>query len=163
MTIKEASIEDVALIQSLAERTWWPTYSPLLAKGQIEYMLANIYSISSLEKVIQDGSQQFLLIYDENGPQGFASYGPRAGEPGVYKLHKLYVLPENHGKGYGKSLIDEIKRRLQAKKAAYLDLNVYKKNPALKFYERIGFLILREEDIPFGPYTLYDYVMRMKL
>jgi ribosomal protein S18 acetylase RimI-like enzyme len=163
MTIKDASLHEVPLIQSLAERIWWPTYSPLLDKGQIEYMLANIYSQASLEKVIRDGSQQFILIYDENGPQGFAAYGPRADEPGVYKLHKLYVLPENHGKGYGKALIDEIKKRLKEKSATHIDLNVYQKNPALKFYERIGFTILREEIIPFGPYTLFDYIMRMKI
>lgn len=163
MTIKDASIDHIHLIQSLAERIWWPTYLPLLDKGQIEYMLANIYSPAALEKVIRDGSQHFILIYDEKGPQGFASYGPRLDEPGVYKLHKLYVLPENHGKGYGKSLIDEIRGRLKGKSVDFLDLNVYKKNPALKFYERIGFSILREEDIPFGPYTLRDFVMRLKL
>ena len=163
MTIKDATIDQVPLIQSLAERIWWPTYSPLLDKSQIEYMLANIYSKESLKKVILDGSQHFILIYDENGAQGFAAFGPRPEEPGVYKLHKLYVLPENHGKGYGKALIEEVKQRLKAKSIASLDLNVYKKNPALKFYERIGFSILREEEIPFGPYTLYDYVMRLKL
>lgn len=163
MTIKDATIDQVPLIQSLAERIWWPTYSPLLDKGQIEFMLANIYSLTALEKVILDGSQHFILIYDENGPQGFAAYGPRPDEPRVYKLHKLYVLPENHGKGYGKAFIDEIKKRLKEKSVSHLDLNVYKKNPALKFYERIGFSILREEEIPFGPYTLYDYVMRMPI
>jgi ribosomal protein S18 acetylase RimI-like enzyme len=163
MTIKDASIDQAPLIQSLAERIWWPTYSALLDKSQIEYMLANIYSVDALEKVILDGTQQFILIYDENGPQGFAAFGPRPDEPGVFKLHKLYVMPENHGKGYGKAFIDEIKTRLKEKSVDYLDLNVYKKNPALKFYERIGFSILREETIPFGPYTLYDYVMRMKL
>ncbi len=163
MTIKDASLDHVPLIQTLAERIWWPTYSPLLDKGQIEYMLANIYSKTALEKVIRDGSQSFIMIYDESGPQGFAAYGPRQDEPGVYKLHKLYVLPENHGKGYGKSLIEEVKRRLNEKSVDFLDLNVYKKNPALKFYERIGFSVLREEDIPFGPYTLRDYVMRLKL
>jgi ribosomal protein S18 acetylase RimI-like enzyme len=146
MTIKDASIDQAPLIQSLAERIWWPTYSALLDKSQIEYMLANIYSVDALEKVILD-----------------AAFGPRPDEPGVFKLHKLYVMPENHGKGYGKAFIDEIKTRLKEKSVDYLDLNVYKKNPALKFYERIGFSILREETIPFGPYTLYDYVMRMKL
>jgi diamine N-acetyltransferase len=163
MTIKDASIDQVPLIQTLAERIWWPTYSPLLDKSQIEYMLANIYSVTALEKVIRDGSQHFILIYDENGPQGFAAYGPRPDELGVFKLHKLYVLPENHGKGYGRAFIDEIRKRLREKSVAHLDLNVYKNNPALKFYERIGFSILREETIPFGPYTLYDYVMRMTL
>lgn len=126
-------------------------------------MLANIYSTSALEKVILDGSQQFILIWNDNEAQGFASYGPRPDEPGVYKLHKLYVLPENHGKGYGKALIDEITQRLKKTSASFLDLNVYKKNPALNFYQRMGFSILREEDIPFGPYTLHDYVMRLKL
>ena len=43
------------------------------------------------------------------------------------------------------------------------DLNVNRHNPALAFYERLGFQQHREEDIPIGPYWMNDYVMRKEL
>jgi hypothetical protein len=36
-------------------------------------------------------------------------------------------------------------------------------NNAKSFYEKMGFAIVREEDIPIGPYWMNDYVMRKAL
>jgi diamine N-acetyltransferase len=47
-----------------------------------------------------------------------------------------------------------------ASNVSILDLNVNRHNPAKSFYEKIGFTVLREEDVPIGPYWMNDYVMR---
>lgn len=159
--IVNAGPKDIPTIQHLAEKTWWPTYASLLKHNQIEYMLATIYSDDTLAKVMHDGSQQFILLRDDQGPQGFASYGPQSTNEKAFKLHKLYILPENQGKGYGVKLIDEVKQRLTALHIHILDLNVYRNNPARTFYEKVGFRIIEEVDIPFGQYTLNDYIMRI--
>jgi ribosomal protein S18 acetylase RimI-like enzyme len=161
-TIKTATLEDIPAIQSIAEKTWWPTYSELLSADQIAYMLDKIYSGEALAYVIKEKSQEFILLSDVEGPQGFAAFGPRKENPIVFKLHKLYVSPENHGKGYGRILIEEIKSRLTDLGISTLDLNVKRDNPAKTFYEKIGFSIIGEEDIPLGPYVLNDYVMRLE-
>jgi ribosomal protein S18 acetylase RimI-like enzyme len=161
-SIREASLSDIHRIQQLAEKTWWPTYSVILAAEQIQYMLDTIYSEASLKKVMENGSQTFILLEDERGSQGFAAYGKRKEQPSVFKLHKIYVLPDNQGKGYGRKLIQEVCKRIQQEGANCLDLNVNRHNPAKQFYERIGFRVIREEDIPIGPYWMNDYVMRLE-
>jgi len=158
--ISEASIAEIPLIQEIADSTWWPTYSPLLSEEQIRYMLSTIYAAETIEREIRSGSQKFLLLKDENGPQGFASYGARPEDPGVCKLHKLYVRPTVQSKGYGRALIDEVKKRLLEEDVHTLDLNVNRYNPARDFYQKAGFTIIREEDIPIGPYWMNDFVMR---
>jgi ribosomal protein S18 acetylase RimI-like enzyme len=163
INITQASGADIPIIQKIASETWWPTYTPLLSKEQIDFMLRTLYSTETLQKVMENGSQAFLLLFDEHGPQGFASYGLRSEDPAVYKLHKLYVLPENHGKGYGRMLIEDVQQRAIANNIYTLDLNVKKDNPARSFYEKLGFRIIREEDIPFGPYLLSDFVMRLEI
>jgi diamine N-acetyltransferase len=163
LKIAQASISDIPTIRDLADKTWWPTYSSLLPKEQIAFMLKAIYSAEALQKVMEEGSQTFLLLYDQGIPQGFASYGIRPENQKVSKLYKLYVLPQNQGKGYGRLLIDEVKNRLITLNIHTLDLNVKKDNPALSFYEKLGFKIIYEEEIPFGPYTLRDYVMRIEI
>ncbi len=162
-TILHATPKDIAIIRTLAEESWWPTYSPILPVDQIRYMLDAIYGEKELEKTIKTGSQTFIVLHDKDGPQGFASYGLRPEDRKICKLHKLYVLPENHGKGFGKALIEEVKIRAINLNAKTLELNVNRQNPAIKFYEKIGFVKVREEDVPIGPYWMNDYVMRMKL
>jgi len=162
-TIRDAGVADLTIIQNLAEKTWWPTYSAILTPEQIRYMLQTIYSSAAMEKVIRDGSQQFILLSDEHADQGFASYGPRKEDQTIFKLHKLYILPGNQGKGYGRLLIDEVCRRIEARGSSTLDLNVNRYNPAKTFYEKIGFTVIYEEDVPIGPYWMNDYVMRLNL
>jgi GNAT superfamily N-acetyltransferase len=160
-SIRIADVTDIHIIQAIAEKTWWPTYSSILTDVQISYMLKAIYSTEPLLKAMTTNSQTFILLNDEHGAQGFASFGKRSDETGVFKLHKLYVLPENHGKGYGKILIDDIKKRIIAEGSNTLDLNVNRYNKARTFYEKIGFQIIAEEDVPIGPYWMNDYIMRL--
>ena len=160
--IYRATEKDIPAIVRMAEETWWPSYRNIISDDQIRYMLGAIYGPETLRQHMIDNTQIFVIVQDENGPQGFASYGQRTEDPAVFKLHKLYVLPHNQGKGFGKALIADIKNRLLESGSHILDLNVNRFNPALKFYQKLGFRILREEDIPIGPFWMNDYVLRVE-
>ncbi|MDB5031152.1 GNAT family N-acetyltransferase [Mucilaginibacter sp.] len=161
--IREATINDVATIQRLAEETWWPTYSPLLENEQIKYMLGEIYSSEKITDQIEQGTQTYLLLTEDEQPVAFAAYSPRDENPEVYKLHKIYCLPSTQGKGYGKILINTIAGNVLAAGKHVLELNVNRQNNAKYFYEKMGFTIAYEEDVAIGPYWMNDYVMRKEL
>jgi diamine N-acetyltransferase len=161
--ILEATVAEIPVIQEIAEITWKATYIHILSREQLRFMLDTIYSPQELEKVMMEGAQKFLILKDNQGYQGFASFGARNEEPDVFKLHKIYILPQNQGKGYGSLLIDEIKRRLTIQGIRLLDLNVNRNNEAKEFYKKLGFKIIREEDIPIGQYWMNDYVMRLTI
>lgn len=162
-SIREATIEDVATIIDIAEKTWWVTYSPILEKEQIRFMLDEIYSFDKIHSHIKNNNQTYLLLEEQGKPVAFAGYSPREEDPEIYKLHKLYCLPETQGKGYGKILINTVaEKTLEAGKHT-LDLNVNRHNKAKNFYEKMGFTVAYEEDIPIGTYWMNDYVMRKKL
>ncbi|MDP9081239.1 MAG: GNAT family N-acetyltransferase [Bacteroidota bacterium] len=162
-TIRKATLNDVATIIDLAERTWWPSYSPILEAEQIRFMLGEIYSVEKITSQIKDNIQTYLLLEEEGKPVAFAAYSPRDEDPEIYKLHKLYCLPETQGKGYGKILINQvINNTIEAGKHT-LDLNVNRYNKAKSFYEKMGFESAYEEDIAIGPYWMNDYVMRKEL
>lgn len=160
--ISEATEKDIPAIIEIAEKTWWPTYSAIISSEQIEYMLKAIYAPQILQEEMVNGSRIYLLLCDHGGIQGFASFGKRPDDPAVYKLHKLYVLPNNQARGYGRALIDEIKSRLLKDNIHILDVNVNRFNPARSFYEKSGFKLLREEDIPVGSYWMNDVVLRLE-
>jgi GNAT superfamily N-acetyltransferase len=162
-SIRQATVDDAALIIDLAERTWWPTYSPILEKEQIAFMLRDIYSFEKISSQLQNDTQSYLILEEEGKPVAFASYSPREEDPEIYKLHKLYCLPETQGKGYGKILINEVAQKTLEAGKHTLDLNVNRYNKAKNFYEKMGFSVAYEEDIPIGPYWMNDYVMRKEL
>lgn len=160
VVIREGQLEDIPLIANLAEKIWWHTYTDIISSEQIRYMLDTIYSEKALAGAMETGGQKFLLIYEKDHPQGFASFGLRHEEPLVHKLHKIYVLPQTQGKGYGRRLIQEVIQLIKGQEMHILDLNVNRNNQAKTFYEKMAFNVIREEDIPIGPYWMNDYVMR---
>ena len=107
--------------------------------------------------------QTYLLLIEDEKPVAFAAYSPREEDAEIYKLHKLYCLPETQGKGYGKILINEVAAKTIKAGKHTLDLNVNRYNKAKSFYEKMGFEVAYEEDIAIGTYWMNDYVMRKKL
>lgn len=161
--VRFAAIDDVEDIRHIAEGTWWETYSDILSHEQITFMLAELYAADIIIRQIKTGSQCYLLLTEDVKAVAFAAYAAHGEDRNVYKLHKLYCMPETQGKGYGKMLINAVIVRIIPSGAQTLELNVNRYNKAGAFYEKMGFRILREEDIRIGPYWMNDYVMRKYL
>ncbi|MEO8887047.1 MAG: GNAT family N-acetyltransferase [Mucilaginibacter sp.] len=162
-TIRKATPNDAAILQQVAKPIWWHTYLPLLTEDHVAYMFNERYSIKELTEQIEQSIQTYLLLFEDSELVAFASYGPREDDPQVYKLHKLYCLPSTQGKGYGKALINEVFKNVAALGIKTLELNVNRYNKSCGFYEKMGFTVAYEEDIPIGPYWMNDYVMRKEL
>jgi len=162
-TIREATVADVETIRRIADKTWWPTYGPILTNEQITYMLTVLYTTEKIHSQISTGEQSFLLLTEDGEPVAFAAYSPREENPDIYKLHKLYCLPQTQGKGYGKILIDAVADKVKVAGKNILDLNVNRYNKARTFYEKMGFEVVYEEDIAIGEYWMNDFVMRKQL
>jgi len=158
--IREADANDVGVIRNIAYHTWLPTYSPILSGEQITYMLNLLYSEEKIRTQIAEHEQCFLILTEDEQPVAFAAYSVRDEDADIYKLHKLYCLPQTQGKGCGKILIDEVSNRVLAAGKNILDLNVNRFNKARSFYEKMGFEVVYEEDIAIGEYWMNDYVMR---
>lgn len=163
-TIRTASVNDVDTIAGIADITWWATYSAILADEQLRFMLGEIYAKDKLAKQIAGNLQTYLILQEEDGtPVAFAAYSPREEDADIYKLHKLYCLPQTQGKGYGKILINVVAEKTREAGKHLLELNVNRHNKALSFYEKMGFAIAYEEDVAIGDYWMNDYVMRKEL
>ncbi len=161
MILRKAYPADIPLIRDMAYKIWPVTYGNILAPEQLDYMLRLIYD----EKVLQEQMEkniEFILVYDGVHPVGFASFSLI--EPQVFKLHKIYVLPSQQGKGTGRFIIDQLTTAMKKKGATTLQLNVNRHNNARAFYEKMGFVVIKEEDVAIGNgYFMNDYVMEKYL
>ncbi|MBS1751369.1 MAG: GNAT family N-acetyltransferase [Bacteroidetes bacterium] len=164
LTFHQGKNSDIPLIRELTFSIWPQTYSSILTKGQIDYMLEMMYSPASLEKQMLKQHHNFIIVYEEEQPVGFASFSQKENNSKAYRLHKIYVLTTMQGKGTGKKIIDHIIQLIIPKGAQTLELNVNRHNPAKAFYEKLGFKIINTEDIDIGNgYFMNDYVMEKKL
>ena len=162
ISIRLAGSEDIPLIVNLANEIWPITYKDILTPDQLAYMMEMIYSPASLRKQMQESRHQFIIIFDETNDLGFASYSPIKAKE-VFKLHKIYVLTNQQGKGLGKRIVDWIIHEITAVGAHALQLNVNRFNKAKQFYEKLGFGVIGEEDIDIGNgYFMNDFIMEKK-
>ena len=162
MIIRKAAESDISAISELAEKIWWPSYRNIISDEQISFMLNDMYSAESLKEQMGSGIE-FLIVEKENLPVAFAGYSLTNTENQVYKLHKLYVLPTEQGRGTGRKLIEQVSSLATAKGGKILELNVNRGNPAHHFYSKIGFDIYQTIDINYHHFVLNDYIMRKDL
>jgi ribosomal protein S18 acetylase RimI-like enzyme len=157
--LKRAKEADIPLIQEIAKITWQPTYVPLLGQEQVDYMLDKMYNKGVLLGQLEEGH---IFLIAELGMKhvGFAAYSIVDHDNRSYKLHKIYVLPDAHGKGVGKFLMNEVVDQIRDAGGKSLLLNVNRSNKALDFYEKAGFTIKETVDIEIGNgFFMNDYIM----
>lgn len=161
LKIRKATSKDIPLIRELTFKVWPQTYAAIVSREQIEYMMEMMYSEASLLKQMNEGCQ-FIIAYDNNEPVGFASC--QETEPSLFKLHKIYVLNSQQGKGTGKFMIEYLLNDIRQKGGSALQLQVNRHNKARNFYEKLGFVTIQEADFDIGNgYFMNDYVMEKKL
>ncbi|MBS1738768.1 MAG: GNAT family N-acetyltransferase [Bacteroidetes bacterium] len=163
MEIVPATVKDIEHIRKVAENTWPNAYGKILSVAQLEYMLDKMYSTNSLASQFSSGIQ-FILAKNVEQVVGFASWSLTDMQKGIFHLHKIYVLPSEQGKKTGRLLLDFVIEDITNKSGKYLRLNVNRNNAARHFYEKLGFRIIEEVDIPIGNnYFMNDFIMEKKL
>ncbi len=162
---RKATIDDIPLIRELTFKVWPQTYAGILSGEQIDYMLDLMYSSDSLQKQMEELHHQFIIGFDAEEPVAFASFSAKPDSDNrIWRVHKIYILPGRQGLGIGRKSLDQIAADLMPLGATTLELNVNRHNPARSFYERIGFVIVGEQDIDIGNgYYMNDYVMKLEL
>jgi GNAT superfamily N-acetyltransferase len=164
ITISEAGLRDIKTIQEITNITWPITYGEILSKEQLDYMLDLIYSDEALRKQMANNEQLFYLISDSEATIGFIGIEHNYKNENITKIHKIYLLPETQGKGYGKKVFEFIEELALKSNSKHLLLNVNRFNTALNFYKKLGLEIKEEVNIEIGNgYLMEDYVMEKKL
>ena len=67
-TIRKATLSDLETIIEIAGKTWWATYSPILEKEQIEFMLSRIYSVENISAQLEHGGFAVCCVFPPSNP-----------------------------------------------------------------------------------------------
>ncbi len=163
ITTKPATQFDIELIQKLARISWEDTYSKILSKEQLEYMLDMMYSEHAILEHFQNPNYHYFLIFDDETPLGFVGFEHHL-EPNTTKLHRIYLVPEAKGKGAGKFGLNLVKKHTQSVGDNRIILTVNKNNVARQFYESQNYKVYGEAVFDNGSgYVMDDYLMEFNL
>ena len=158
LSFRKATVADIPLINQLAQKIWREHYPAIISIAQIDFMLANRYSIEAIEEGMQSG-EDFFLAYADDEPVAYASIELKEN---FYYLHKFYLDVAKHRTGIGKQLFDYLLSQIDSSKPIKLQVNRtnYK---AINFYFKVGFVIETVGDFDIGGgYFMNDFVMVRK-
>lgn len=160
--IRMAAREDLATIHNMADVVFRDTYRDILSSEQLDYMMDWMYSMTSLERQLQEG-HVYYIAWDRDTPKGYVSVQKERER--LYHLQKVYVMPSAQKTGLGKLLMDRALKHVKDEAGhAAVELNVNRENPALGFYKHVGFKIVRQGDFPIGKgFYMNDYIMGIEV
>ncbi|MCF6132890.1 GNAT family N-acetyltransferase [Flavobacterium wongokense] len=164
ITIQNNTDPNFSQIRAIAKEVWPIAYGAILSQEQLDYMMEMMYSVEALQTQFNEKGHHFILAIEEEAAVGFASYEFNYNQEPKTKIHKIYILSNQQGKGTGRILIDYITESARKNNQKALLLNVNKNNIAQHFYKKLGFDIVLDEVIDIGNgYVMDDYVMEKSI
>ena len=159
---RPATPADIPVLRELAEQVWRVSYATMIPPEQIDYMLEWMYGAGQIARELAEGVAWELAFVDDR-PTGFFSIGFE--EPARAKLHKLYVLPERQGAGFGQALLARAHTLAASRGASEIWLQVNKRNTrAIRAYERAGYVVERSAVFDIGRgFVMDDFIMHRAL
>lgn len=154
--LKLATPADLPTIYNLAEKIWKDHYLSIITAEQIEYMLANFYSLENLEKLMKEGQMFYLIQDDVDNSIGYLAVTET--QPKHWFMNKYYIKTAFQGKGIGADILEQWENLAQPKE---LSLQVNRKNfKSINFYFKTGFVIKEVADFDIGNgYSMDDFIM----
>ncbi len=158
--IREAGPEDAHAIAEAHVASWRATYRGIVSD---EYLAG--LSIERRERTWRDmladtASGSFVYVAEEEHGHviGFAVGGPRREGDPTYagELYAIYVLPEEHGRGVGRMLVQAVTRRLAGQGMRSMVVWVLAENPSRGFYETLGGRLAGEQMVEIGGKTFAE-------
>lgn len=160
VVVRALAEPDIEPLRRLARAIWVHHYTPIIGGAQIEYMLAQRYSVPVLRAELERDDLWWDLLLIDGEARGYASCFLDEGGRAV-KLDKLYIHPDCQRGGYGRLLLARVFERAGARGCSRITLAVNKRNAnAIAAYEKWGFRIERAvvSDIG-GGFVMDDYIM----
>lgn len=157
--LEELTINEIPVVQELADKIWKTTYPSIISLQQIEFMLNMMYSKEKIEENLIENHNWYLINFQEKNI-GFTHFYQK--EDSIF-LSKLYVLETYQKSGIGKEVLYFIIDKAMELKVSKIQLRVNKENvKAINAYKKYGFIIANEDIFQLNEeYIMDDYIMEL--
>lgn len=166
--VKKASLNDASLLADIGSTTFYDTFHSFHTKEDMEEYLQTAYSLSTIQKYLQDPTIYYAIAYHQETPVGYlklkfaSTHSLLKGKQ--VELEKIYVVHAEFGKGAGKLLIDHALELALENKCDTMFLGVWEENHrAVAFYKKYGFEVFTTRTFQLGQNLCDDFLMKKEL
>ncbi len=155
MRIREATIADARGIAAVHVASWRTTYRGVVPDEYLANLSVDAREQNWVRQIATASDQTAIYVAEEearaDGDEvgrivGFAAGGPRREGNAAYagKLYAIYLLEEAQGHGLGRQLVHAVAERLAPHGITSMLVWALEANPACRFYEALGGVLLPE-------------------
>lgn len=137
--------EDVLMLQKLAKKTFYDTFSYENSEEDMKEYLETAYDFDVLKSEIECETSDYYFYLDGNDAVGFvkvnwADSQTEPDYPEALEIQRIYSLKEYHGHGIGAALMEHAISVARELKRPMMWLGVEEQNKrAYRFYTKYGF------------------------
>lgn len=168
--IRPAKQEDASAIARLGAQVFSTTFGYSMPASDLEAYLAESYSPSAILADLANSSKDTFVVGPSsnlNHVLGFATLTRRTVEPCIkhlegttVELQRLYIEPDSHGQGLGKSLIAHVETIARHEGFTTMWLGVWEENvKAQQVYGRLGYKSVGNHEFVMGSCRQTDWIM----
>lgn len=166
ISIKEATIEDAALIADLSRKTFCDSFAADNTPGNMNKFMNEQFTRERLMKEVGAVGNIFLLAYVGDEVVGYTRLRETANpllienRPAI-EIARIYAVQHSIGKGVGSALMQQSINIARQKDARVIWLGVWENNnKAIAFYTKWGFEKFGEHVFMLGDDAQTDWLMK---
>jgi ribosomal protein S18 acetylase RimI-like enzyme len=141
-------VNDADAIERVRTDTWRDAYRGVVPDKVLDRLAYDATRRRAYMSALP--ADQFVLVAEGDGAVVGFCVGGRSrtpDDPFAGEVYAIYVLPEQHGRGIGRALLQRAAQELLDRGLASMLIWVLRENaPSRRFYERMGGVHLRDED-----------------
>jgi ribosomal protein S18 acetylase RimI-like enzyme len=141
LIIRDAEAADLPAVRGLLVETWHATYDGIYGWRRVAEITNAWHSLENLSAQLEREEGAFLVALV--GEDIIATSSARLEPDRAALLTRLYVLPAHQGVGIGRTLLQVTLACFPQAPVARLEVES-QNEPAIAFYERMGFFLQRQ-------------------
>lgn len=145
--IRKRKVEDCKSIANIVTISWNETYQDIVPKWFLDELKNNEEERAkkSYDEFDKNNNNQLVLEVD-NKVVGFVNYGISEDEEyqNCGEIFALYIIAKCKGNGFGRKLVEEVKKEFKQQGINKMIIACLKGNPSNEFYKHIGGLYVKD-------------------
>ena len=145
--IRRRKREDCKSIANIVTISWNETYQDIVPKWFLDELKNNEEERAkkSYDEFDKNNNNQLVLEVD-NKVVGFVNYGITEDEEyqNCGEIFALYIIAKYKGNGFGRKLVEEVKKKFKQQGINKMIIACLKGNPSNEFYKHIGGLYVKD-------------------
>lgn len=167
--IRPIALSETDTLSRIATETFRNTYAAYNTPKNMRDYIATYFNPARIKEELSHPEIHYFFALHGETIVGYIKLNEGGSQteskfPNTLEIERIYVLPEEHGKGYGAILLSKAIEVAKQKKFPQIWLGVWDQNTkAISFYERMGFYKDGIHPFVLGDDPQRDYLMKLDL